>query len=122
LRSDKTLKKWYRTINRRFFENKLPDDVCVRWSEEDEDGEEFEERYFGIADRANDGYHSYVIVMSRGLNRPAVTRLSTLAHEMIHIATELRDDHGPAFAKWHQTLTDRGFFKKGALRRGLTLF
>lgn len=96
--------------------------MCVRWADEDEDGEGFEERYFGVADRANDGYHSYVIIMSRVLNRPAMTRFSTLGHEMIHVATELRDNHGPAFAKWHQILTDRGFFKKGALRKGLTLF
>jgi hypothetical protein len=122
LRSDKTLKKYYRLINKKFFENQLPDNVCVRWADEDEDGEGFEERYFGIADRANDGYHEYVIVMSRSLNRPAVTRLSTLAHEMCHIATELRDNHGPAFERWRQTIADRGIFKKGALRKGLTLF
>lgn len=122
MRSDTTLKKYYKLINKKFFENQLPNNVCIRWANEEEDEEGFEEKYFGVADYAADGYHKYVIIMSRGLNRPVSTRMSTLAHEMIHIATELRDNHGPAFDKWHKTLTERGLFKKGALRKGLTLF
>lgn len=122
MRSDRTLKKYYRLINRKFFDNELPDDVCVRWSNEDDDEEGFEDRYFGMATRADDGYHSYVIIMSRALNIKDCVRLSTLAHECCHIATGLRDNHGPAFSAWHQKLTDRGLFKKGAVRKGLTLF
>ncbi len=122
MRSDRTLKKWYRFINKKFFENQLSQNVCVRWADEDEDGQEFEETYFGVACLARDGYHDYEIILSYELNRKFTVAMSTLAHEMIHIATELRDNHGPVFAKWHQILTDRGFFKKGALRKGLTLF
>lgn len=119
MRSDKTLKKWYRFLNHKFFHNELPDDVCVRWSDEDEDGEGFEERYFGVADKI-DG--KYVIVLSRELNKSFMVRISTLAHEAIHIATGLKDNHGPAFDRYHKLLTERGLFKKGAIRKNLTLF
>ena len=121
MQSDPTLKKWYKYINKKFFHNELTNKVCVRWSNED-DEDQFEEKYFGTADKANDGYHEYEIVMSRELNKSASTRMATLAHEMIHVATELRDNHGPVFERWRQTLSDRGLFKKGAVRKGLTLF
>jgi hypothetical protein len=123
MRSDPTLRNWYRIINRRFFDSQLPNDVCVRWAEDsEEDDERWEEKYFGSADKARDGRHSYVIVMSRKLNIPASTRLITLCHEMCHIATELKDNHGPAFEYWRQYIADRGIFKKNALRKGLTIF
>jgi SprT-like family len=120
MQSDPTLKKWYRFLNKKFFSNQLTNNVCVRWSNED-DEESFEEKYFGVADKGIDG-HEYEIVMSRELNHSASVRMATLAHEMIHIATELKDNHGPAFELWRQTLSDRGLFKKGAVRKGLTLF
>ena len=123
MRSDPTLKRWYRKINAKYFENQLPNNVCVRWAEPEEDDEEnWEDKYFGSADVANDGRHKYEIIMSRKLNKKAAVRLTTLAHEMVHIATELKDDHGPVFSAWHMRLTARGFFTKGALRKGLTIF
>jgi hypothetical protein len=123
MKSDPTLKKWYRLINKKFFDSKLPKDVCVRWAEPFEDHDErWEEKYFGSADAAKDGAHSYVIVMSRIKNTAASVRMLTLAHEMCHVATECKDDHGPAFEEWRQYIGDRGFFKKGAVRKGLTIF
>ncbi len=124
MKSDRTLKKWYRTINKRFFDGKLTDSVCVRWTNEDDDGElsKCEEKFFGWADKADDGYHEYVIVLSKKMCTPISSRLLTLAHEMCHVASALRDNHGPAFEHWRQHIADRGIFKKGALVRGLTIF
>jgi hypothetical protein len=124
MRSDRTLKAYYREINTRFFDNELPDNVCVRWADEDElAAEKCEEGDFcGWADKCEDGRSVYKIVIDTSLRGQQTLHLCTLVHEMIHVATELRDDHGPAFDRWHKLLTTRGLFKKGALRRGLTLF
>ena len=126
MKSDRTLLRWYKVINKRFFDGACPENVCVRWAnpeEEEKRGTDWEERYFGEAEHLdNDPYHAYQIVMSRPKNHYWVTRISTLVHEMIHLATNLRDDHGPAFEQWRQHVSDRGIFKKHALRRGSTLF
>ena len=122
MRSDRTLKRWYNFINHKFFLDELPSNVCVRWSNEDDDPDGFEDKYFGIAQHADDGRHKYEIVLSHKMNIPASTRLTSLAHEMCHIATELKDNHGPAFSAWHMRLTARGFFTKGACRKDLTIF
>jgi hypothetical protein len=123
MRSDRTLKAWFREINSKFFDNELPDNVCVRWADDDElvaEGCEIGD-YCGWADKG-DGRHLYKIVIDTSLRGQHTLHLGTLVHEMIHVATELRDEHGPAFDRWHKILTERGLFKKGALRRGLTLF
>jgi len=125
MRSDPCLKRWYRKINKRFFDNELPSDVCVRWADPDEEEEvEWEEKYFGWATPADadNSYHSYVIILSRDRRNSVVDKLATLAHEMVHVATDCRDDHGPAFDDWHKRLTYNGLFKKHALIRGATLF
>jgi hypothetical protein len=122
VKSDRTLLKHYQTINRKFFDGQLPDSTCVRWLSEDEDETNLEDKLFGYAALANDGRHKYQIVLSRKMNGPASTRFTTLVHECIHIATGLRDDHGPAFEKVRQMLSDRGVYKKGALIKGLTIF
>lgn len=124
MKSDRTLLKWYRIINRRFFDGACPDRVCVRWADPDEmDSRRWEKRYFGEASESLDSeYHDYQIVMSKPLNKQWIVRISTLVHEMIHLATRLKDDHGPAFEQWRQYVSDRGIFKKHALRKGSTLF
>ena len=124
MKSDPVLKKWYRTINKRFFDNTLTNSVCVRWANEDDDGDlsKCEDRFFGWADKCQDGHHEYVIVLSKSMNVHASTRLTTLAHEICHIASGLKDSHGPAFSVWHEHLVARGFFTKGALIKGLTIF
>ena len=121
MRSDPTLKKHYNFINKKFFLNELPRNVCVRWSNEEDDEGGFEDKYFGIAEYAKDGYHKYEIVMSRKMNLPASSRMLTLVHEMIHIATALKDNHGPVFEAWWGVLYDRGILKKGAIRKGITI-
>lgn len=125
MRSDPSLKRWYRKINKRFFDGQLTDNVCTRYADEDNDGDlgkKFEDKFFGWADKANDDYHEYVIVLSRKLNKQVSTRLLTLSHEMCHLASELKDDHGPAFEQWRQYIADRGIFKKHALVKNLTIF
>jgi hypothetical protein len=124
VKSDRTLKAYYRDINTRFFDNELPDSVCVRWAtDEDLDDEGCDAGdYNGWADTCDDGRHPYKIIIDSSLRGLQIQHISTLVHEMIHIATELKDDHGPAFERRLAALADRGIFKKGALRRGLTLF
>jgi SprT-like family len=123
VKSDPTLLKWYRTINKRFFDGACPDRVCVRWANPDE-GESirWERKFFGMSTASDDDYHEYQIVLSRALNKQWLVRIGTLVHEMCHIATHLKDDHGPAFERWRQHVGDRGIFKKHALRKGYTLF
>jgi hypothetical protein len=124
MRSDKALRRWFLIINRKFFDGQLPDSTCIRWldPDEDEDGVKLEDKLFGYADRADDGYHKYQIVLSRKRNELLATRLTTLIHECIHVFLELKDDHGPAFERVRQMLSDRGIFKKGALIKDLTIF
>ncbi len=124
MRSDPRLKRWYRIINKKYFDNQLTNNVCVRWSNENDNEEEerCEEKYFGWADKALDGRHEYVIVLSKVKINSKSTKLLTLAHEMCHIATGLKDDHGDAFEQWRQYISDRGIFRKGALIKGLTIF
>ncbi len=125
MRSDPTLKQWYRKINKKFFDNQLTNNVCVRWAnEEDEEEEErCEEKYFGWCVPADDGVHEYLIVLSNTRCREVMSnKLLTLAHEMCHIATQLKDNHGAAFEFWRQYIADRGIFKKHALVKNLTIF
>jgi hypothetical protein len=122
MRSDRALRKWFLKINTKFFDGQLPDSTCVRWLDPDEDDGKLEDKLFGYATTAEDGYHKYQIVLSRKLNEPISVRLTTLIHEMIHVFLELKDDHGVAFERVRLMLSDRGIFKKGALVRGLTIF
>ncbi len=124
MKSDRTLLRWYREINRRFFGGACPERVCVRWADPDEtETRRWEKRYFGEASFSEDDeHHDYQIVMSKPLNEQWIVKISTLVHEMIHLATRLKDDHGPAFERWRLHVSDRGIFKKNALRKGYTLF
>lgn len=116
MRSDATLKKWYSLINKKFFYGELPQNVIVRWAK---DGEEPD---MASANQADDHKHSYVIVMNREKITTQSVKLSSLLHEMIHVATGLRDNHGPLFEEWRVKLGERGAFKKGALLKGISLF
>ena len=132
MKSDRTLLSWYRRINKRFFDGACPERVCVRWADPEEEArdEVWEEKYFGEAgklptdpeDDNFDPHHDYEIVMSHPKNDTWIVKISTLVHEMIHLATDLKDDHGQAFEQWRQHVGDRGIFKKHALRKGMTLF
>lgn len=115
MRSDRTLKKWYSLINKKFFFGELPTNVIVRWALPDEETDiAFTQRL--------EGRHSYQIALNREKNPTCSQKLSTLVHEMIHVATQTRDDHGPVFDEWHKKLTERGVFKKGALLKDICLF
>jgi hypothetical protein len=131
MKSDRTLLSWYKRINKRFFDGACPENVCVRWADpETETQYRWEEKWFGEAafcekDPKKPNYdptHEFQIVMSRELNQKWIVKISTLVHEMIHLATNLKDDHGPAFSQWHEHITERGIFRKHALRKGMTLF
>jgi hypothetical protein len=117
-RSDRSLKSFYRIINRKFFNGELPDNIIVRWARAGE-----ESAVASCSPIENpDNKNKYLILLNRAKNPTASIKLATLAHEMIHIATQFRDEHGPAFDEWHEKLTQRGLFRKGALLSHVTLF
>jgi hypothetical protein len=124
VQSDKRLKRYYNLINKKFFNNELPHNVCVRYVNEDDKDEEYncEEKYYGWLSEPEDNRHKWTIIISKPKNPGRTALLTTLAHEMVHVATNKRDDHGPAFSEWHETLTARGLFRKSAVLKGLTLF
>lgn len=123
MRSDARLKRWYKKINHKFFKDELPTNVCVRYMDEtDEDEvENCEKKFYGWAS-PGEGIHKYQIVISRPKNPGDTAKCATLVHEMCHIATGLRDGHGPSFEAQRQLVSDRGIFKKNAIFSGLTLF
>lgn len=133
MKSDRALRKWYRFINKKFFGSYLTEDVCVRWADENEEKEvKWEEKYFGWTTKevseGHDPRREWTIILSkvrtgyRGRCMPHSVILSTLAHEMVHVATKCKDDHGPVFEKWRQLISDKGFFKKNALVKNTTMF
>lgn len=121
MQSDRTLRKWYLDFNKRFFGNLLPDNIGVRWAGDTEADKRGEKDYEGWVD-PGDARVRWVIVLARECRDDARKRFSTLAHEMIHVGTDCRDDHGPAFERWRQTISDRGFYKKNAVVKGITMF
>jgi len=117
MRSDPVLKKWYSTINKRFFYGELPTNVIIRWALPGEEND------IGCTERLlDDKRHSYCVLLNREKNPTHSIKLSTVLHEMIHIATHYRDNHGPIFEEWRVKLGERGAFKKGALLKGISLF
>jgi hypothetical protein len=132
VRSDKRLKFWYNLINKKFFNGELPTKrICVRWINEQEQ-EQFEDSYFAWTSNKEDfskealkedrNKHDWAIIISRRKNPGRTAVVASLAHEMCHVATKMRDDHGPAFEAKRQMIADRGIFKKGAVLKGLTIF
>jgi hypothetical protein len=125
MRSNRTLKGYYDTINSRFFDGELPSNVCVRWLDDSdiEEDEKCEEKYNGFCFAIKDDcHHCAAIVLNTELKADKGRLLSVLAHECIHIRLNFRDDHGPAFERERLKLSDKGFFKKGAMLPGFTLF
>lgn len=115
-KSNRALKAWYTLINKRFFYDELPSNVIVRWAEPGE------EKDIASAGRAENKRYSFVIVLNAEKITTKSIKLSSLLHEMIHLATGYRDDHGPKFEAWRVKLGERGAFLKGALIKGVSLF
>lgn len=119
MRSDRRLLYWYNLIREKFFygEIEISPNVCVRWSTVDDQ----DERNMGSADLCHDGYHDYEILINPEYNPCLNVILTTLVHEMCHIATDLRDEHDEPFERVRKLLDKRGIFKLGAVRKGATL-
>ena len=115
-KSDKSLKRYYEIINKKFYFGELPKNVIVRWAEPGEEPD------VASTNPPKNERHSYVILLNHDKITTRSIKLSTLLHETIHVATQLNDDHGKAFSEWHTKLMERGAFKKGALIKGITLF
>ena len=112
-----TLKQWYAHINRKYFYDELPANVIVRWANPGE------EKDVACTEKlTDDDTHSYQILLNKAKNPTSSIKLASLVHEMIHIATKYKDNHGPSFEEWRVKLGERGIFRKGALLKGLTIF
>ena len=124
MQSNRALKKHFRTLNRRFFDGELPDNVCVRWMDDGDLDEDIkcEDRFNGFCHKTKEHPHCGVIVLNQELKKDKGHLLSVLAHECIHVLLQYRDDHGPAFERERLKLSDKGFFRKSAVLEGLTLF
>jgi|SRR5580698_2836378 hypothetical protein len=114
-KSTPELKRWYRKLNRMFFGGTLPDNVIVRWDASEPD-------VACTAKRDKDDPTAYVIGFNRKKNPTKSLLLSAMLHEQVHVATDLKDNHGPLFDAWHKKLVKRGAFKKGAVLKDVTLF
>lgn len=119
MRSDRRLLRWFNLIRRKFFygEIAIPKSVCVRWATVDDE----DEKNLGSASLCLDGTHKYQILLDPDHNTCLSHILVTLVHEMIHVATELKDCHDEPFEKVFRVLDQRGIFKLGAIRRNSTL-
>ena len=111
-KSNRSLKRWYSIINRRFFNSQLPTNVIVRWSLPDEESD------IASCNHALDKRHAYVLLFNRAKIATRSQLLSALAHECIHCQTGMHDNHGPAFALIHTDLVNRGLYRKHALLHG----
>ena len=120
MRSNRVLKSWYNLVNRKFFNNELPPNVCVRYLSELEIPK-FESKYYAWTSKL-EGRHCYCIVICKAKNPGRTAKAASLVHEMLHVATEMKDNHGPAFEAKRQMISDRGVFRKGAVLDGLTIF
>jgi hypothetical protein len=116
-KSTRSLRAWYERINAKFFFGELPANVIVRWSEP---GEETD--LASTNSPCKNPRYSYLVVLNHEKLATKSQILSALVHECVHVATGNRDCHGPAFNEWHEKLTARGAFRKGALLKGITLF
>jgi hypothetical protein len=123
VQSNRTLRRYYCAINRKFFNNELPDNVCVRYADDEDfdEGKPCAEILYGWCDKG-DGRHVYQIAISKFKCPGSTAIVATLLHEMCHVYLQLRDDHGPAFERCRQMIADRGAFKKNAILPGLTIF
>ena len=114
--SNAELKKWYRKLNAKFFNGDLPDNVLLQWATPEQEPD------IASCEPRSDGTNCYKLLFNRLKNPTKTLLLSAMLHEMVHIATKYKDNHGPAFDAWHKKLTKRGAFKKGAVLKDVTLF
>jgi hypothetical protein len=114
-KSTPSLKRFYRLMNRKFFDSSLPDNVVVRWDSTEPDVACTEKH-------DKDNPTAYVITFNPKKNPTKSILLAAMLHEMVHIAAGWKDNHGPLFSKWHRKLTKRGAFEKHAVLKDVTLF
>ncbi len=114
--SDSSLKRYYRLMNKKFFEGTLPDNVIVRWAHPGEEPDCASTQQFP------QDQNQYLIILNRAKCTTSSIKIAVLLHEMVHVATHYTDNHGPLFSEWHRILTQRGAFTKGAVLKDITLF
>lgn len=117
MRSDRTLKKWYREANQEYFDSQLPKNTIVRWGTEEEwEDEEDGARNLGDTDVAGRPMEVRLSPVLHRLHWWGIAKI-TLYHEMIHILLEIKkvkqeNDHDDRFEKEMLRLAKLGAFKK----------
>jgi hypothetical protein len=123
MRSDPTLRKWFRVLNRKWFDNKLPNETKIFYSEElIAEGERKPRHDYGDADWEAGG--PPVIRINPLLREQGwyTAIRQTLIHEAAHIeAMRLgyRGEHGPVWEKIMRKLANQGAFSH---KNGISLF
>ena len=105
--TNKRLKQYYKTYNRKYFGSALPD-VVVRFATKEDKiprrmlgGASWRLNKFGVA-------YYYRILVARTVGN--VITLQTLLHEMIHVKIGHRYNHGPRFKKELKRLFNLGAY------------
>lgn len=115
MRIDRTLTENYNYLNRRYFAGELPA-ADVGWGTI-RDLRVGRGKRAAIAqtvwDPAKKGERPQILinVLLRRLGWNGVTAFSLL-HEMVHVKTRMRDNHGPAFEREMRKLAEKGAFAK----------
>lgn len=94
---DRTLRRWYREANTRWFEGKLPDDVDVLYAPH--------AGCVGIAGQSGDSF--FIQVNPAYAMDVSIVKL-TLLHEMAHVALWPYRTHGPKFQQEMLRLANAG--------------
>lgn len=101
VRSNPTLKRLYRKLNKRWFGGRLPKDTIIVWSDILGTG----------AARCSEEGGQYIIRLNTNYRSSRVVGLSLL-HEMAHIATfDEKAEHGPRWLAEMHRLSNAGAFE-----------
>ncbi len=115
-RSDRTLKRYYRRYKRQYPQlfGSLPDgrDIIIRWGDKRSDRDGLKSAVAVTYSPAIDK-EPWEIVFDKTLRRLKFWNIVklTLFHEMCHVASRNRDNHGPAFQRRMKMLAANGAFR-----------
>jgi hypothetical protein len=121
MRSDPTLKRYYRELNKKWFKGELPASTKCVWgpiSEHKQNGKGSGAMAFCESPTDDDPF--FLISFDPRLKKLNWWNLvrSTMIHEMVHVWTKNRDSHGPVFEAKMRELANAGAFKKRSKRMG----
>jgi hypothetical protein len=109
LMSKKTLRNWFLTYNRRYFNGRLPEDTVLEWSSKMVSGTIERAHIHGATQCTVKGCDRSFIRMHPKIRNMECVVLLTLLHAMVHLDGHI--SHGPKFQRGMKRLADRGAFR-----------